>query len=138
MASKTYLLTGVTGGLGSKILHDMINRLHVPVSSITVTSRSEKNRARFEEQGLTFKILDYGDLKSIENALVNVDQFLFVSSSQVDNDKRRVEHQNVVNAAKAAQVKKTWYVSLAFGGFEVNHDVSVQKIHNETEEWLIE
>lgn len=138
MATQRYLLTGVTGGLGSKILEDMLQKHHIPASSITATSRSETNRERFESQGLHFRVLDYDRPEIIRQALIGVQDFLFVSAAEFDNNKRRVMHQNVVDAAKAAGVKKTWYVSLAFGGYGVNKNVSVQVVHNWTEGMLIE
>ncbi|QIX01461.1 hypothetical protein AMS68_006978 [Peltaster fructicola] len=138
MVSQKYLLTGVTGGLGGKILEDMLNRLNLPAASITATSRSESSRGLFESQGLNFKVLDYDRPETIREALVGVDNFLFMSASEFDNDKRRIMHRNVVDAAKAVGVRKTWYVSLAFGGFGVNEKVSVQAVHNWTEEMLIE
>ena len=54
-----FLLTGVTGGLGAKILDDMLNIHRVPASNIVATSRSEKNKAGFESKGLTFRVADY-------------------------------------------------------------------------------
>lgn len=137
-SSKTILLTGVTGGLGGRVLEDLLNKQHVPSSSIIVTSRTASNRERFEKQGLAFRELDYGRPETLTAALKGVNEFLFMSSSQVNNDMRRTEHQNVVNAAKAAGVSRTWYVSLAFGGFEVNDKVPVQMVHNWTEEMLVE
>jgi thioester reductase-like protein len=53
------LLTGVTGGLGAKILDDMLHVHNVSASNIVTTSRSESNRARFESQGLIFRVADY-------------------------------------------------------------------------------
>lgn len=138
MTTQRYLLTGVTGGLGSKILADMLQKHHIPASSITATARNESKRAEFESQGLNFKVLDYDRPETIRQALVGVEDFLFVSASEFNNDKRKVMHRNVVDAAKAAGVKKTWYVSLAFGGFGVNENVSIQAVHNWTEEMLIE
>lgn len=137
MTTIPYLLTGVTGGIGSKFLDQMLTKLNVPASSIIVTARSNDHRARFESQGLGFRILDYDRPETIRAALTGIREFFFVSASEFDNDKRKVMHQNVVNAAKAASVTRTWYVSLAFGGFDVNEVVSVQAVHNWTEEMLI-
>ena len=60
-----------------------------------------------------------------------------MSSSERNNDKRDVEHTNVVEAAKAKGVKKVWYVSLAFGGYDSGSKISVQQSHYKTEEMLM-
>lgn len=138
MVFQRFLLTGVTGGLGSKILDDMLHKHGIPASSITATSRSTSNRVKFESQGLRFEVLDYDRPDTIREALIGVQNLLFVSAAESDNQKRKVMHQNVVDAAKAAGVKKTWYISLAFGGFDVNEIVKMQQVHNWTEQMLIE
>lgn len=132
-----YLLTGVTGGLGAKILDDLLKKHNVPPSSIIVTSRSSSNRSRFESSGLEFRELDYYRPDTILAALQGVENLLFVSGSSFDINRRRVEHQNVVDGAKAAGVGRTWYISLAFGGFGINDKISFQLAHNETEEMMI-
>ena len=134
--STPFLLTGVTGGLGAKILHDMLHVNHVPASNIIATSRSESNRGRFESQGLHFRVGDYDDRSGLEKAFQNVENLLFMSSSERDNAKRDAEHLNVIEAAKAAGVGKVWYVSLAFGGFGDGSKIGFQASHYETENLL--
>lgn len=136
MATIPYLLTGVTGGLGAKILDDMLHVHHVPPSSIIATSRSSSNASRYESQGLHFRVADYNDLPTLEAAFENVENLLFMSSSERDNAKRNTEHRNVVEAAKVRGVKKVWYVSLAFGGFEDSSKIGFQQAHYETEDLL--
>ena len=134
----SYLLTGVTGGLGAKILDDMLHKHNVPASSIIATSRSESNNARFESQGLAFRIADYNRPETLESAFANVENLLFMASSERDSDKRNIEHGNVVAAARKANVKKVWYVSLAFGGFGDGSKIGFQQAHYETENLLKE
>jgi uncharacterized protein YbjT (DUF2867 family) len=131
-----YLLTGVTGGLGAKILEDMLWKHHVPASDIIATSRSESNRGRFESRGLQFFVADYNDRATLDEAFQDVENLLFMSSSERDNEKRNTEHLNVVEAAKKAKVKKVWYVSLAFGGFGDGSKIGFQLAHYETENLL--
>ena len=138
MTSKVeYLLTGVTGGLGATVLNEMLNKHRVPASKIVVTTRSDRYRQKFESQGLQWRELDYDRPATIESALQGVKNLFFVSSPSFDIKQRNTQHQNVVDAAKNAGVASTWYVSLAFGGFEVNDKVSFQIVHNRTEEMLI-
>ena len=134
--SAPYLLTGVTGGLGAKILHDMLYKHDIPPSSIIATSRSEANRSKFEAQGVQFRVLDYARPDTVSKALKSAGLFLFMSSSERDTVKRNQEHDNVVAAAIEAGVA-TWYVSLAFGGFGDQSQVGFMQAHLRTEEQLV-
>lgn len=131
-----FLLTGVTGGLGAKILNDMLHTHNIPASSIIATSRSESRRSQYESQGLQFCVADYNRPDTLIAAFDNVENLLFMSSSERDNTKRNAEHTNVIDAAKAKGVKKVWYVSLAFGGFDDGSKIGFQVAHYETESKL--
>ena len=133
-----YLLTGVTGGLGARILDDMLNIHHVDSQSIIATSRSASKRADFEKLGVQFRVADYNDRSTLESAFKDVENLLFMSSSTRDNPTRNREHLNVVEAAKTAKVGKVWYVSLAFGGFGDGSKIGFQAAHYETENLLKE
>lgn len=133
-----YLLTGVTGGLGAKILDDMLNVHHMKPQSIIATSRSASKRAYFEKLGVQFRVADYNDITTLETAFQDVENLLFMSSSTRDNATRNREHLYVVNAAKKANVSKVWYVSLAFGGFGDGSKIGFQQAHYETENLLKE
>ncbi|KXL44709.1 hypothetical protein M433DRAFT_224989 [Acidomyces richmondensis BFW] len=65
----SWLLSGVTGGLGAKILHDMLAVHQFPPSSIVATACKESKRLYFEYQGLEFRVLDYDDPKTLHSAL---------------------------------------------------------------------
>ena len=131
-----YLLTGVTGGLGAKILDDMLNVHSIPPQSIIATSRSEANKVQYEARGLQFRVADFNDPFTLDSAFKDVENLLFMSSSTRDTPTRNREHANVVEAAKKADVKKVWYVSLAFGGYANTSTISFQQAHYETENLL--
>lgn len=111
--STPFLLTGVTGGLGAKILEDMLHVHHVPPQDILATSRSEKNQDRFEAQGLQFRVADYKRPDTLEAAFKGVENLLFMSSSERDNDIRMSEHVNFIEAAKKARCSQFTIVSCA-------------------------
>lgn len=139
MSSPTpFLLTGVTGGLGSKILHEMLHTHHVPPQDIIATSRSPSKRSHYECQNLQFRIADYKDPSSLLSAFSNVRDLLFMSSSERDTATRTTEHRNVIEAAKKTGVRKVWYVSLAFGGWGDSSKIGFQQAHYETENLLKE
>jgi uncharacterized protein YbjT (DUF2867 family) len=136
--STPFLLTGVTGGLGAKVLHDMLHRLKITPSDIIATSRSGDARRRFEDQGVQFRVADYNRPETLLLAFENVKNLLFMSSSEFNNEKRTTEHRNVVEAAKAKGVEMVLYVSLAHGGFGDHSKVGFQQVHNATEAMLRE
>ncbi|KAJ6112926.1 hypothetical protein N7512_008250 [Penicillium capsulatum] len=129
-----YLVTGATGGLGSLVLAHLA--ANVPASEYAAASSSEANRNRFEDRGIAFRVVNYDDPESLESAFHNVENLLFVSTNTFDVEKRRKQHQNVVNAAKKANVQHTWYTSLAFGGFSSDSQADVQQAHLMTEEMM--
>ncbi|KAF2170929.1 hypothetical protein M409DRAFT_18900 [Zasmidium cellare ATCC 36951] len=137
MTSQTpFLLTGVTGGLGAKILEDMLNVHKIDPSKIIATSRSDSNRSKYESRGLHFRVADYKDPSTLDSAFKNVKELLFMSSSERDNTTRNREHLNVIEAAKKNGVGRVWYVSLAFGGWTDSSKIGFQQAHYETERLL--
>ncbi|KAK3117468.1 hypothetical protein LTR53_001155 [Teratosphaeriaceae sp. CCFEE 6253] len=134
--SPPILLTGVTGGLGARVLQDMLQVHKIPAASIIATSRSEANRERYESLGLQFRVADYARLETLQAAFEGVGDLLFMSSSERDTPKRNAEHTNVVDAAKTMEVKMVWYVSLSLGGFGNASQVGFQQAHYVTEAML--
>lgn len=133
-----FLLTGVTGGLGAKILSSMLQTHSIAPSSLIATSRRNDPslRSHYESIGLQFRVADYNSPSTLLSAFQNIENLLFMSSSTRDSAVRDKEHANVVEAAKAAGVKKVWYVSLAFGGFGDGSKIGFQQAHYATEALL--
>ncbi|OJJ33440.1 hypothetical protein ASPWEDRAFT_160204 [Aspergillus wentii DTO 134E9] len=129
-----YLITGATGGLGAQVLAYFI--ANVPASEYAAASSRESNRKQFTDRGIAFRHVDYNDPKTLEESFHDVENLLFVSTNTFDNEVRRVQHQNFVDAAKKAGVGHVWYTSLAFGGFRSDSKVAVQQAHLMTEEML--
>ncbi|RAH76731.1 NAD(P)-binding protein [Aspergillus japonicus CBS 114.51] len=129
-----YLLTGVTGGLGAHVLEYFL--AHVDPSTYAVASSNPAKAAEFTAQGLAFRTVNYDDPRTLATAFEEVENLFFVSSNTFDNERRRRQHQDVVDAAKRAGVKHIWYTSLAFGGHTSTSQVAVQQAHYMTEEML--
>lgn len=132
------LLTGTTGGLGTTVLHHLLHTHNLNPASIIATSRSAKNRSKYESQGVQFRELDFARPSTLDSALEGVGLLLFVSSSERDTPTRKREHANVIEAAVKAGVKAVWYVSLAFGGWGDGSKVGFMAAHLWTEEKLRE
>jgi uncharacterized protein YbjT (DUF2867 family) len=98
-----YLITGATGGLGSQVLTYLSQ--HLPSSEFAAASSNEANRSQFEEAGIAFRVANFDDPATLDAAFADVDNLYFVSTNTFDNARRKVQHRNVVEAAKRAGVK---------------------------------
>ncbi|OOF91599.1 hypothetical protein ASPCADRAFT_510003 [Aspergillus carbonarius ITEM 5010] len=129
-----YLLTGSTGGLGSRILTHFTTLL--PKDQFAASSSNPANSEKFTSEGIQFRTVNYDDPATLETAFTDVENLLFVSTNTFDVERRRKQHWNVVEAARKRGVKHIWYTSLAFGGYESDSKASVQQAHYMTEEML--
>lgn len=110
-----YLVTGVTGGLGASVLSYLV--ANVPSSEYAAASSSEANRKRFEDRGIAFRVVNYDDPQSLETAFHDVENLFFVSTNTFDVQKREIQHQNFVDAAKKQNVQHVCILS-AFSLFK--------------------
>lgn len=98
-----YLITGATGGLGSQVLSYLSK--HLPPHEYAAASSNEASRSRFEEAGIAFRVANFDDPATLDAAFADVENLYFVSTNTFDNERRKVQHRNVVEAAKKAGVK---------------------------------
>jgi NAD(P)H dehydrogenase (quinone) len=103
------LITGATGGLGSKVIN--LLKVKTEVENLAVLVRDEKNEMakQYISDGIEVRIGDYANLESLENAFKGIDVLYFVSGG--DDDQRAKLHKNVVDAAIVAGVKHILYTS---------------------------
>ncbi len=102
------LITGVTGHLGKAVLESLLNK--ISPTDIAVLVRNKSKVAELKSKGIIVQMGDYDDYTSLVNAFIGIDKLYFVSGS--DLHKRLSQHENVVNAAKKAEVKQVIYTSL--------------------------
>lgn len=102
-----YLITGATGGLGSQVLAYLV--ANVPSSEYAAAASSEARRSSFESKGIAFRVANFNEPATLDSAFADVENLFFISTNTFDNAKRRVQHQNVVDAAKRAGVKHVCY-----------------------------
>jgi NAD(P)H dehydrogenase (quinone) len=107
--SNKILVTGATGGLGSKVLNLLKEK--TAIENLAVLVRDEENELtnQYTKDGIDVKIGDYANVDSLKNAFQGIDVLYFVSGG--DDDKRAILHKNVVDAAKKAGVKHILYTS---------------------------
>ncbi|WP_067494064.1 SDR family oxidoreductase [Actinoplanes sp. TFC3] len=104
----TIVVTGATGPFGRTAIESLLRR-GVPAGQIVAVGRSVEKAKDLGERGVVVKSASYDDPASLREAFAGADKLLFVSGSEVG---RRVEqHQNVVDAAKAAGISKIVYTS---------------------------
>jgi NAD(P)H dehydrogenase (quinone) len=98
-------ITGATGQLGRIVVSKLKEK--VPANNIIALVRSTGKAA---DLGVEAREADYDQPETLETALNGIETLLLISSSEVG--KRATQHQNVINAAKKAGVKRIVYTSL--------------------------
>lgn len=106
----TYAITGATGHLGGLVI-DHLLQLKVPAAAIVAIARNPEKAAGLKAKGVQVRIAAYDDPAALDKALAGVDRLLLVSGSEVGQ--RASQHQNIIQAAKAAKVKLVAYTSIA-------------------------
>jgi NAD(P)H dehydrogenase (quinone) len=104
MSSEKILVTGATGQLGARIVHQLLRKL--PADHIVAGGRS----ATKAPQGVEFKVVDYDKPNSIEAALDGVTRVVLVSGNEIG--KRVAQHRAVIDAAVRAGVRLLAYTSI--------------------------
>ena len=105
----TYAVTGASGHLGRLAVEELLDRGTSP-NDIVAIVRTPAKAAALAERGVQVRAGDYEDPASLDAALDGVTHLLLVSSSEVG--KRAAQHQNVIEAAKRAGVRRIAYTSL--------------------------
>ncbi len=105
-------VTGATGQLGGLVIDTLLET--VPASAIVAGMRDPAKNAgtanALREKGVEVRAADYSRPETLASALAGVDRLLLISSSE--NGKRKVQHRNVINAAKDAGVSLIAYTSI--------------------------
>ncbi|MFP5976703.1 SDR family oxidoreductase [Enterobacter mori] len=124
-------ITGATGQLGQLVIEELLKT--VPASQIVAIARNPAKAEALSNQGIVVRQGDYTDQAAFTTALNGVDKLLLISSSEVGQ--RATQHQNVINAAKAAGVKFIAYTSLLHAD---TSPLGLHVEHVETEKALAE
>ena len=124
-------ITGATGQLGQLVIEELLKT--VPASQIVAIVRNPAKADALSQRGIVVRQADYTDQAAFTTALNGVDKLLLISSSEVGQ--RAAQHQNVINAAKAAGVKLIAYTSLLHAD---TSPLGLHVEHVETEKALAE
>src|SRR5688572_26575904 len=96
-----YLVTGATGGLGSKAVEFLAAWGHAKVTA--AMARNPGKAEGLRAKGVQIRQGDYEDPASLDKAFAGVERLLLVSTMG-DNETRIRQHLNAVAAAKKAGV----------------------------------
>ena len=122
-------ITGATGLLGQHVIENLLQT--VPANQIVAFARDVKKGSSLSQKGVLVRQADYNDKASLITALQGVDKLLLISSSEVG--KRTIQHRNVIEAAKSADVQFIAYTSILHAD---RSQLSLHVEHVETEKML--
>ncbi len=122
----TIAVTGATGQLGRLVIADLLKI--APDAHLIGIARNPAAARDLAHRGVEFRAANYDDAASLATALKGVDRLLLISSSEIG--KRAAQHQNVIEAAKAAGVKLIAYTSILRAD---TNPMALAREHRETE-----
>lgn len=121
-------ITGATGQLGRLVVEKLKQR--VGTENLIALVRSPEKAA---DLGIEAKTFDYTKPEALAEGLQDVDHLLLISGNEIGQ--RRVQHQNIIEAAQKAGVKWIVYTSLLHAD---TSSLSLAGEHVETEVLLKE
>lgn len=103
------LITGATGGYGRAVI-DYLLRNGIRKAQLAVLARNPDKADELKSKGIHVLAGDYDDYPSLVNAFEEINKLLFVPGR--DLDKRPVQNENVIKAAREAGVRHVIYASI--------------------------
>lgn len=101
------LVTGATGQLGTIVIHKLLEQ--TSADHVAGLARDAAKAAALKEKGVDIRIGNYDDTASLDAAMQGIEKVLLIAGT--DEDKRVQHHQNVIDAAKKADVQCIAYTS---------------------------
>ncbi|MBM7517404.1 NAD(P)H-binding protein [Nocardioides nitrophenolicus] len=122
----TYLVTGATGNLGSRIVRQL--RRSTPSSTVIALARPGAETSALETRGVRVARGDYDDRDSIRNALHGVTRLVLVSSPALDPAIRVSQHRNVIEESARVGVDHVVYTSALGAEHDPGHLTTEQEL----------
>jgi NAD(P)H dehydrogenase (quinone) len=101
------LVTGATGQLGTAVIQTLLKK--TSAAQIAALVRDENKAASLKEKGVDVRVGSYDDTTSLGRAMQSIEKVLLIAGT--DEEKRVQQHQNVIDAAKKADVQCIAYTS---------------------------
>jgi NAD(P)H dehydrogenase (quinone) len=121
-------ITGATGQLGRLVVEKL--KQQVGAGQLVALVRSPE---KAKDLGVASRAFDYTQPGQLAEGLQGIDQLLLISGSEIGQ--RKTQHQNIIEAAKKAGVKRIVYTSLLHAD---TSSLSLAGEHHETEKLLKE
>ena len=126
------LLTGATGGLGSRVLYHLLHTLSAPPSSLLIsTPRAQPQN--LDDNDVEVRQGDFHEPKTLTPVFAGAAVLFLVSYPSIAHSSRVEAHINAIDAAIRAGVKHIFYTSLAFAS---DSRAEVMRAHIDTEDYL--
>lgn len=122
-------VTGASGKLGGATVRFLLERKVAP-NSIAAVVRDPAKVAGLAAQGVQVRRGNYTDPRSLEDAFGGVETLLFISTNVV-GEERMLHHRNIVNAARAANVRNVVYTSVIKPAADAKFAASPGHFHTE-------
>lgn len=122
-------VTSASGQLGAAIVKSLIDA--IGQENVIAIARTPKNA---ESLGVEVRAGDYNQKAQFDQALQGVDALLLVSGNG-NPEKRKQQHANVIDAAKAAGVRKVVYTSIV-GPLSDSDFAPIVRSNRHTEDYL--
>lgn len=122
-------VTGATGHLGQRVIHNLLNTHDA--QKIVAIVRNPAKAQQLAEKNVLVRQADYSDPAALALALQGVEKLLLISSSEVGQ--RAAQHRNIIDAAKTAGVQLIAYTSLLRAD---TSPLGLHEEHVETENYL--
>ena len=119
-------ITGATGQLGRLVVEKLKQR--IDINNIIALVRSPEKAA---DLGIEARNFDYNQPELLSESLTGIDSLLLISANQVGL--RKAQHENIINAAKQADIKWIVYTSLLRAD---TSSMSLATEHLQTEQML--
>jgi len=103
------VVTGATGQLGRLVIASLLAK-GVAADQIVALGRDDERLAAVASLGVTARKVDYSDAGAVADALTDASRVLLISGNEIGQ--RLAQHQNVIDAAKAAGVELIAYTSI--------------------------
>ncbi|OQA41404.1 MAG: Quinone oxidoreductase 2 [Chloroflexi bacterium ADurb.Bin325] len=123
-------VTGAAGHLGRLAIDGLLAKL--PAEDIIAIVRNPAKAADLAARGVVVRVAAYDDTPALDAALAGVDTLLLISSSEVG--RRAQQHRNIIDAAKAAGVRRIVYTSTPQA---TTTALILAPEHKATEEYLV-
>lgn len=125
------VVTGATGQLGRHVVTALLAK-KVDADTIVALGRDDERLAELAAHGVQTRKVDYSDASAVADALAGAERVLLISGNEVG--RRLAQHQNVIDAAKAANVELLAYTSIPHAN---TSGMVLAQEHRATEEAIV-